>query len=113
MKQLLSYDFGDPLHCLVIPSKTHEIQDEMLELFEIKDVSSTDENKNENENENDSKDDTTINSNVDNKLAPKKKHIPLVFQYANEVQNRLRQQYIKKQIGATNGTGSNLQENDA
>ncbi|PHU04777.1 Diphthine synthase [Capsicum chinense] len=31
MKQLLTVDFGPPLHCLVIVGKTHPVEEEMLE----------------------------------------------------------------------------------
>ena len=99
MKQLLTFDFGDPLHCLVIPSKTHEIEDEMLELFEI--------TGNTNENANESKTNTGDNESDNNdKKSSNKKRIPLVFQYANEVQNRLREQYINKQLNAQETTGT-------
>ncbi|GKU93967.1 hypothetical protein SLEP1_g7515 [Rubroshorea leprosula] len=35
MKQLLTVDFGKPLHCLVIVGKTHPVEDEMLEFYRI------------------------------------------------------------------------------
>ncbi|WJX42249.1 diphthine methyl ester synthase [Trifolium repens] len=33
MKQLLSIDFGAPLHCLVITGKTHPLEEEMLDFY--------------------------------------------------------------------------------
>ncbi|XP_059279004.1 probable diphthine methyl ester synthase [Lycium ferocissimum] len=33
MKQLLTVDFGPPLHCLVIVGKTHPVEEEMLEFY--------------------------------------------------------------------------------
>ncbi|GAU24988.1 hypothetical protein TSUD_312230 [Trifolium subterraneum] len=33
MKQLLSIDFGTPLHCLVITGKTHPLEEEMLDFY--------------------------------------------------------------------------------
>jgi diphthine synthase len=33
VSELLNYDFGDPLHCLIIPGKLHFIEDEMLKLW--------------------------------------------------------------------------------
>lgn len=33
MKQLLTVDFGAPLHCLVIVGKTHPVEEEMLEFY--------------------------------------------------------------------------------
>ncbi|GER27751.1 diphthine synthase [Striga asiatica] len=35
MKQLLTIDFGPPLHCLVIAGDTHPVEDEMLEFYKI------------------------------------------------------------------------------
>ncbi|KAL8466775.1 hypothetical protein ACS0TY_035723 [Phlomoides rotata] len=35
MKQLLTIDFGPPLHCLVIVGDTHPVEDEMLEFYKI------------------------------------------------------------------------------
>ncbi|KAF5740845.1 diphthine synthase [Tripterygium wilfordii] len=35
MKQLLTLDFGEPLHCLVIVGKTHPVEDEMLEFYKL------------------------------------------------------------------------------
>ncbi|KAL8139446.1 hypothetical protein V2J09_005467 [Rumex salicifolius] len=37
MKQLLTVDFGKPLHCLVIVGETHPVEEEMLAFFNIKD----------------------------------------------------------------------------
>lgn len=36
MKQLLEFDFGEPLHCLIIPGKTHHIEDEMLDFYSLR-----------------------------------------------------------------------------
>ncbi len=33
LKNLISFDFGKPPHCLIIPSKLHFIEEEMLKLF--------------------------------------------------------------------------------
>lgn len=33
VKKLLSYDFGKPLHCLIVPGKLHFIETEMLSLW--------------------------------------------------------------------------------
>lgn len=33
MKQLLTIDFGPPLHCLVIVGETHPVEEEMLEFY--------------------------------------------------------------------------------
>ncbi|XP_019155988.1 PREDICTED: probable diphthine methyl ester synthase [Ipomoea nil] len=33
MKRLLTYDFGPPLHCLVIVGTTHPVEEEMLEFY--------------------------------------------------------------------------------
>ncbi|CAN1819024.1 Probable diphthine methyl ester synthase [Linum perenne] len=33
MKQLLSVDFGAPLHCLVITGQTHPLEEEMLRIY--------------------------------------------------------------------------------
>lgn len=33
MKQLITYDFGPPLHCLVIVGTTHPVEEEMLQLY--------------------------------------------------------------------------------
>ena len=30
MKEILSHDFGAPLHCLIIPGKLHHIEEEAL-----------------------------------------------------------------------------------
>ncbi|KAL7086017.1 hypothetical protein ACP275_14G312800 [Erythranthe tilingii] len=35
MKQLLTVDFGPPLHCLVIVGETHPVEEEMLEFYKI------------------------------------------------------------------------------
>lgn len=35
MKQLLTVDFGPPLHCLVIAGETHPIEEEMLGFFSV------------------------------------------------------------------------------
>jgi diphthine synthase len=35
MKELVKVDFGPPLHCLIIPGKTHPMEDEMLSFFDI------------------------------------------------------------------------------
>lgn len=35
MKQLLTADFGPPLHCLVIVGDTHLVEEEMLEFYQI------------------------------------------------------------------------------
>ncbi|KAG8377905.1 hypothetical protein BUALT_Bualt08G0082100 [Buddleja alternifolia] len=35
MKQLLTVDFGPPLHCLVIVGNTHPLEEEMLEFYAI------------------------------------------------------------------------------
>lgn len=35
MKQLLTKDFGAPLHCLVIVGDTHPVEEEMLEFYKI------------------------------------------------------------------------------
>ncbi|KAK4387462.1 putative diphthine methyl ester synthase [Sesamum angolense] len=35
MKQLLTLDFGPPLHCLVIVGDTHPLEEEMLEFYSI------------------------------------------------------------------------------
>ncbi|GFP85857.1 probable diphthine synthase [Phtheirospermum japonicum] len=35
MKQLLTADFGPPLHCLVIVGDTHPVEEEMLEFYKI------------------------------------------------------------------------------
>lgn len=32
---LIKYDFGKPLHCVIIPSKLHDMEEEMLNLFKI------------------------------------------------------------------------------
>ncbi|KAM7514067.1 hypothetical protein LguiA_003650 [Lonicera macranthoides] len=39
MKQLLSVDFGPPLHSLVIVGQTHPVEEEMLDFFKVKDNS--------------------------------------------------------------------------
>lgn len=39
MKQLLTLDFGPPLHCLVIVGMTHPLEEEMLEFFGIDKIS--------------------------------------------------------------------------
>lgn len=36
LTQLQAYDFGGPLHSLVIVGKTHIVEDECLEMFKIK-----------------------------------------------------------------------------
>eukprot|EP00249_Psilotum_nudum_P013555 c24395_g1_i2 orf=326-841(+) len=36
MKDLLTVEFGPPLHCVVIVGKTHPLEDEMLEFFKLK-----------------------------------------------------------------------------
>ncbi|XP_010244098.1 PREDICTED: probable diphthine methyl ester synthase [Nelumbo nucifera] len=36
MKELLTVDFGAPLHCLVIVGKTHPVEDEMLDFYTLK-----------------------------------------------------------------------------
>ncbi|OVA13198.1 Tetrapyrrole methylase [Macleaya cordata] len=36
MKELLTVDFGAPLHCLVIVGKTHPVEEEMLEFYTLK-----------------------------------------------------------------------------
>ena len=33
MSEIKTFDFGAPLHCLIIPGKTHFIEKEMLELW--------------------------------------------------------------------------------
>ncbi|MFH2020550.1 MAG: diphthine synthase [archaeon] len=33
IQELLDYDFGEPLHCLIIPGKLHFMEEEMLELW--------------------------------------------------------------------------------
>eukprot|EP01018_Ginkgo_biloba_P016763 Gb_41244 [translate_table: standard] len=35
MKDLLTFDFGPPLHCLVIVGKTHPVEEEMLDFYVI------------------------------------------------------------------------------
>lgn len=35
IEKLLKFDFGKPLHCLIIPSKMHELEEDMLKLYEI------------------------------------------------------------------------------
>ncbi|CAI0382740.1 unnamed protein product [Linum tenue] len=35
MKQLLSVDFGSPLHCLVITGQTHPLEEEMLNIYRL------------------------------------------------------------------------------
>ncbi|OVA18586.1 hypothetical protein BVC80_1831g132 [Macleaya cordata] len=39
MKEILTVDFGAPLHCLVIVGKTHPVEEEMLEFYTLKRVS--------------------------------------------------------------------------
>ena len=36
MKSLLDVDFGAPLHSLIIAGQTHAIEDEILELYKVK-----------------------------------------------------------------------------
>ncbi len=36
MKSLLDVDFGAPLHSLIIAGDTHSIEDEILELYKVK-----------------------------------------------------------------------------
>lgn len=36
MKQLLTVDFGAPLHCLVIVGDTHPVEEEMLDFYKLK-----------------------------------------------------------------------------
>ncbi|XP_021851878.1 probable diphthine methyl ester synthase [Spinacia oleracea] len=36
MKKLQTLDFGDPLHCLVIVGETHDVEEEMLGFYSIK-----------------------------------------------------------------------------
>ncbi|GMH36282.1 hypothetical protein BSKO_04150 [Bryopsis sp. KO-2023] len=36
LKDLIDMDFGGPLHCLVIVGETHPIEDEILELYKLK-----------------------------------------------------------------------------
>lgn len=36
MRQLREVDFGAPLHCLVIVGKTHPVEEEMLDFYELK-----------------------------------------------------------------------------
>ena len=36
MKQLLTVDFGAPLHCLVVVGETHPVEEEMLGFYTIK-----------------------------------------------------------------------------
>ncbi|KAK9757024.1 hypothetical protein RND81_01G135700 [Saponaria officinalis] len=36
MRQLLTVDFGGPLHCLTIVSETHHVEEEMLGFFSVK-----------------------------------------------------------------------------
>ncbi|KAL7244845.1 hypothetical protein ACSBR2_000238 [Camellia fascicularis] len=35
MKKLLTVDFGEPLHCLVIVGETHLVEDEMLHFYAL------------------------------------------------------------------------------
>lgn len=35
MKQLLTIDFGAPLHCLVIVGETHPVEEEMLGFYTL------------------------------------------------------------------------------
>ncbi|CAL5383474.1 unnamed protein product [Camellia sinensis] len=35
MKKLLTVDFGEPLHCLVIVGETHPVEDEMLGFYTL------------------------------------------------------------------------------
>ncbi|MBW3003494.1 diphthine synthase [Candidatus Woesearchaeota archaeon] len=34
VKQLIEFDFGEPLHCLIIPGKLHFIEEEILSLYQ-------------------------------------------------------------------------------
>ena len=36
MRELLTVDFGPPLHCLVIAGETHPVEQEMLSFFAVK-----------------------------------------------------------------------------
>lgn len=38
VKQLLDEDFGEPLHSLIVPGKLHFIEEEVLEIFKVKDL---------------------------------------------------------------------------
>lgn len=40
VKQLLNEDFGEPLHCLIIPGKLHFIEEEVLNIYQIKNLDS-------------------------------------------------------------------------
>lgn len=37
MRQLLTVDFGAPLHCLVIVGETHPVEEEMLDFYKLTD----------------------------------------------------------------------------
>lgn len=38
MRELVTVDFGAPLHCLVIAGKTHPVEDEMLDFYKLEDA---------------------------------------------------------------------------
>ena len=94
MKDLLTYDFGDPLHCLVIPSKTHEIEDEMLELYDIKNFV--------NNKENESKQNDELNKQLLHRPS-----LQLKFEYANQTQQELQQKYVKHENNDINDMKQN------
>ena len=34
-KELLKFDFGKPVHCLIVPGKMHFVEEEALSMYKI------------------------------------------------------------------------------